>query len=34
MSDISGRSGPGGGSIEICCRYRLDFLGYANQGTQ
>jgi hypothetical protein len=33
MSDNSGRSGPWGGSIEISCRYRLDFVYYANQGS-
>ena len=33
ISDNSRRSGPGGGSIEICCRYLLDFLCYANQGS-
>jgi hypothetical protein len=33
MPDNSGRRGPGGGSIEISCRYLLDLLCYANHGS-
>jgi hypothetical protein len=33
MPDNSGRSGSAGGTIEISCRYLLDLLCYANQGS-